>query len=120
MLPSKPYQPNLADDMYARNYLSLFLNLNRNHDSPNINISYDEYKNGYTLHAIDFTQDLASGEAHCSINKTGNIAFDIKFNAKLLTTITFIVYAEYRNLIEIDKSRGVKNRFLKKKESVIL
>ena len=111
MFPSKPYQPNFTNDMYARSYLSLFLNLNRYHNSPNINISYDEYKNGYMLHAIDLTPDLAAGESHSSINKTGNIAFDIKFNSALPETVTLVVYAEYRNLIEIDKSRGVTTDF---------
>lgn len=110
-LPSKAYQPNFADDMYARSYLGLFLNLNRYHNSPNINISYGEYKNGYALYAIDLTPDLAAGESHSSINKTGNLAFDIKFNTALPETVTLVVYAEYRNLIEIDKSRGVTTDF---------
>ena len=92
IIPSKLYQPNFGNDMYARSYLSLFLNLNRYYDSPNINISYDDYKNGYALHAIDFTPDLASGQAHTSINETGNIAFDIKFDSALPEMVTLEVY----------------------------
>ena len=63
------------------------------------------------LHAIDFTLDLASGQSHSIINKTGNIVFDIKFNAALPKMVTLVVYLEYRNLIEIDKSRGVTTDF---------
>ena len=63
------------------------------------------------LLAIDFTPDLASGQAHSSINKTGKIAFDIKFGTALPEMVTLVVYAEYRNLIEIDKSRGATTDF---------
>ena len=111
MIPSKPYQPNFGDDMYPRSYLSLFLILNCYHNSPNINISFDKYKTGYTLYAIDFTPDLASGESHSSINKTGNIALDVKFDTALPETVVLVVYAEYRNFIEIDISRGVTTDF---------
>lgn len=111
MIPAKPYQPDFANNLYARSYLSLFTDLNRYHNSPNININYSEYKSGYALYAVDLTPDLAANESHTSINKNGNIAFDIKFNTSLPTTINLIVYAEYRNLIEIDKSRGVTTDF---------
>ncbi|XP_035209161.1 uncharacterized protein F54H12.2-like [Stegodyphus dumicola] len=107
MIPSKPYQPNFEKTFYGRSYLSIFTDLNRYHSSPNINISFDEYKDGYTLYAVDLTPDMASNESHVSINKSGNIAIDIKFAAALPETVTLIVYAEYRNIIEIDKSRGV-------------
>jgi hypothetical protein len=107
MIPSKPYQPDFEKDLYARSYLSLFTDLNRYHNSPNVNINFEEYKGGYTLYAVDLTPDMASNESHSSINKSGNIAIDIKFGAALAETATLIVYAEYRNIIEIDKSRGV-------------
>ncbi|GFW38993.1 uncharacterized protein F54H12.2 [Trichonephila clavipes] len=71
MISATPYQPNFENDVYARSYLSLFTDLNRFHDSQNININYEEYKSGYTLYAIDLTPDSASGECHTSINRTG-------------------------------------------------
>lgn len=107
MIPSKPYQPSFGSDLYSRCYLSLFTDLNRYHNSPNINVNFTEYKNGYTLYAIDLTPDMASSEAHVSVNKSGNLAIDIKFASPLEETVTLVAYAEYRNTIEIDKSRGV-------------
>ena len=111
MIPAKPYQPNFDKTLYGRSYLSLFTDLNRLHHSPNINISFDEYKDGYTLYAIDLTPDLAANESHVSINKNGNIAIDIKFGVALSETVSLVVYAEYRNVIEIDKSRGIFTDF---------
>lgn len=107
MLPGKPFQPCFDSNLYARSYLSLFTDLNRYHTSANINISFSEYKDGYTLYAVDLTPDLAASENHVSINKSGNIAIDLKFEKALPETVNLVVYAEYRNVIEIDKSRGV-------------
>lgn len=111
MIPSKPFHPNFENNQYARSYLSLFTDLNRFHNSQNINITYGEYPKGYTLYAFDLTPDLASGETHMSVNRSGNIAIDIKFGAPLPETVSLIVYAEYRNIIEIDKARNVFTDF---------
>ncbi|GFS58226.1 uncharacterized protein F54H12.2 [Trichonephila clavipes] len=111
MIPSKPFQPNFANNLYARSYLSLFTDLNRFHNSQNINITYGEYSKGYTMYAIDLTPDMAGGETHMSINRTGNIAIDIKFGVPLPETVSLIAYAEYRNTIEIDKARNVFTDF---------
>lgn len=120
-MPAKPYQPNFDKTLYARSYLSLFTDLNRLHHSPNINISFSDYKDGYTLYAIDLTPDLAANESHVSVNRSGNIGIDIKFGTALSETVSLVVYAEYRNVIEIDKSRGVYTDFwnLKRMEEVM-
>lgn len=107
MLPPKPYQPKFENNLYARCYLGLFTDLNRYHTSPNININFSEYKDGYTLYAFDLTPDLASAENHMSVVKSGNIAIDVKFSKPLPETVTLISYAEYRNIVEIDKTRGI-------------
>ena len=107
MVPSKPFQPNFDNDLYARCYLNLFTDLNRYHNYQNVPISYNEYNQGYTLYVIDLTPDLSASESHISVSKTGNIALDIKFSTPLPETVTLIAYSEYRNVIEIDKTRSV-------------
>lgn len=111
MIPSKAYQPNFENNLYARCYLGLFTDLNRYHNSSNINIGFADYKEGCCLYAMDLTPDLAANESHVSANKTGNLTIDIKFSSALSETITLIAYAEYRNMVEIDKSRGVFTDF---------
>ena len=106
-IPARAYQPNFEKDLYARSYLSLFTDLNRYHTSPDININYSEYKNGYTLFAFDLTPDMASSDNHISVNRSGNIAIDLKFSSELPETVNLLMYVEYRNVIEIDKSRGI-------------
>lgn len=107
MTPAKPLQPNFSNALYARSYLALFTDLNRYHNFQNINISYDEFKAGYALYAIDLTPDFAGNDSHVSVIQNGNMAIDVKFANPLPQTVSLVVYAEYRNLIEIDKSRGV-------------
>ncbi|GBM53872.1 hypothetical protein AVEN_64803-1 [Araneus ventricosus] len=107
MIPAIPFQPNFENNLYTRSYLSLFTDLNRFHNAQNININYEEYKGGYSLYAVYLTPDLAFGECHTSVNRTGNITIDLKFALPLPETVSLIVYAQYRNTIEIDKSRNV-------------
>lgn len=111
MIPSNAYQPNFDDNLYVRCYLAMFTDLNRFHNASNININYADYKEGYCLYVIDLTPDLASNESHVSVNKTGSLTIDIKFKSALDETLTLIAYADYRNCIEIDKSRGVFTDF---------
>ncbi|KAF8784261.1 hypothetical protein HNY73_009965 [Argiope bruennichi] len=107
MYPAKPYTPDFDSDSYARSYLSLFTDLNRYHNFQNININYEEFKYGYALHAIDLTPDFASNESHTSVIKNGNISIEIKFGTALTETVSLVVYSEFRNTIEIDRSRSV-------------
>lgn len=107
MVPSKPFQPNFEGNMYARCFLSMFTNLGRFHRSPNIPISYETYSQGENFFCFDLTADFSANECHASINKSGNIAIDLKFAKPLTETVSLIVYAEYRNKIEIDMARNV-------------
>lgn len=107
MYPSRPFQPNFTNSLYARSYLNLFTDLNRYHDGQNININYKEFKHGFTLFVVDLTPDMASSSSHASVTRNGNLAIDVKFSSPLPETTSLLVYAEYRNCIEIDKARSV-------------
>lgn len=111
MFPSKPFTLDFSNKIYARSYLSLFTDLNRYHNSQNINISYDEFPSGYTLHCVDLTPDMASSAPHASVSRNGNLAIDLKFNAALTETVSLIVFAEYRSEIQIDRARSIYTNF---------
>jgi len=111
MIPSKPFTPDFSNNIYARSYLSLFTDLNRYHKGQNINISYDEFLSGFTLHCIDLTPDMASSASHVSVTKNGNLAIDLKFGTALTETVSLIVFAEYRSEISGDKSRTIYTDF---------
>lgn len=111
MIPAKPYKPDYEGNVFGRAYLSMFTNLGRYHRSQNIPINYKEYPNGYNLYIFDLTPDFAGNESHKSINKTGNIAIDLKFASTLTETLNLIIYSEFRSSIDIDSSRNVYCNF---------
>ncbi|GFR04055.1 uncharacterized protein F54H12.2 [Trichonephila clavata] len=108
MIPSKPFQPKFdGSNSYSRCYMSLFTDLGRYHKDQDINISFSEYEDGYTLFALDLTPDLSADGMHESISRNGNLTIDLKFCKALLETVNLIVFSEYRNVIEIDKNRSI-------------
>ena len=59
------------------------------------------------LFAFDLTPDLSEGGNHFNLVKQGNLRLEIQFAQPLPNTINVITYAEFENIIEIDKSRNV-------------
>lgn len=101
-----PYSGGIEMDYggncYHEAYRTLYQNIR---ESPN-DISYYDYKNGYTLYAFDLSPDLCSGE-HFNLLKDGSLDLDIEFKTSLSKSITSVFYLEFDNLIEITKQRNV-------------
>ena len=105
-VPCKPLQPDFENDLYTRSYVSLFTGTGiSTHDQGN-HISWEEFGNGYTLFAFDLTPDMSDG-GHFNKIKQGNLRLELHFKEQLAVTINAIVYAEFDNVIEIDKARNV-------------
>ena len=69
-------------------------------------ISREDYSGGYALYAFDLTPDLSEDD-HFNLNRDGSLRVDMKFANPLIATINVIVYAEFENVIEIDRNRNV-------------
>jgi len=52
------------------------------------------------------TPDLGDNE-HFNLAKQGSVRLDMKFGDALPNTVTVVAYAEFENVIEIDRSRNV-------------
>ncbi|XP_062611654.1 uncharacterized protein F54H12.2-like [Saccostrea cucullata] len=68
-------------------------------------ITLEEYKSGYTLWGWDFTKDQEAQSDKFHIIETGNLRVEVQFTNN--TTINCVVYAEFDNLLEINKQREV-------------
>jgi hypothetical protein len=68
------------------------------------------YKNGFALYAFDLTPDMTEG-SHVDLIKHGTIRMEIHFKTALEATVNAIVYAEYDNVIQIDRARNVLTDF---------
>jgi len=86
--------------------MSLFSGTGKQQRDEGNDISREDYSGGYTLYAFDLTPDLAE-EGHFNLTKDGSVRLDLKFAVGLPNTINVIAYAEFENVIEIDRNRNV-------------
>jgi hypothetical protein len=102
----KPLKPNFEDGLYVDAYMSLFGGTGKiNRDEGN-HITRSDYTSGYTLYAYDLSPDLAEDD-HFNLTRQGSVRLYLKFANALPRTVTVIAYAEFENLIEIDRNRNI-------------
>lgn len=102
----KPIEPDFTNHRYITAYISLFSGTGKLQKDEGTDISREDYRGGYALYAFDLTPDLAESD-HFNLNKEGNVRLDAKFGTALPNTINAIVYAEFENVIEIDRNKNV-------------
>lgn len=102
----KPLKLNFNEGRYVAAYASLFAGTNKiNRDEGN-DISRSEYASGYALFAYDLTPDLAEDD-HVNLTRQGTVRLDLKFGEALANTLTVVCYAEFQNVIEVDRNRTI-------------
>src|SRR6266536_5161155 len=102
----KPLEPNYANHQYVDAYMSLFSGTGKLQKDEGNYIAREDYPGGYTLYAFDLTPDLAD-EGHFNLVKNGNLRLEMKFAQALPHTINVIAYAEFENVLQIDRNRNV-------------
>ena len=101
--PSKAFKPDFAEGLFMREYHSVFTDTNMDGDQSN-NIDREDYKLGSTLFAFDLTPDQGDN-GHFKLIRTGNVDVEIHFGQACTTNQNVIVYAQFDNVLEIDKNR---------------
>ena len=102
----KPIQPDYERGQYIRAYNSLFAGTGKIYKDEGLDITREDYANGYALYAFDLTADLGEDD-HFSLLRQGSVRLGLKFSAALQTTVTVVAYAEFENVIEVDRDRNV-------------
>ena len=69
-----------------------------------MDISYQEYKNGFTFFCFDLNPDISSSE-HYSLLKDGSLDLEINRLKPSSESIKLIVYTENDNILEINRLR---------------
>ena len=69
-------------------------------------IDRDEYPNGYALYAFDLSPDLTDSESF-SLARQETVCVEMTFGEALPSTVTIVSYAEFENIIELDRNRNV-------------
>ena len=110
--PAQPLTPNFGDDAnnYIRSYMTLFTETGKVYDDTGNDITRESFRKGYCLWAFDLSPDKQEGN-HVHLIKNGNLRLDMKFADALTNTVSAFVYAEFDNVIEIDRARNVIKDF---------
>jgi len=102
----KPLEPNYGTNQYITAYMSLFSGTGKHQKDEGNCIARSDYTGGYALYAYDLMPDLSEDD-HFNLNRDGSLRVDMKFGTALAATINVIVYAEFENVIEIDRNKNV-------------
>ena len=102
----KPMELNYADSHYIRAYNTLFSGTGKICRDEGIAIDRNDYANGYALYTFDLTADQGD-EENFNLMRQGSVRLVLKFSQALATTVTVVVYAEFENVIEIDRNRNI-------------
>lgn len=106
-IPSRPLTPDFANNLYIRSYYTLFEGSGIYFNDTGNSISHAEYPDGYCLAAFDLTPDLSCSESHWNIIRSGTLRAEIRFSEPLKSTVNLIVFAEFDNIVEVDKNRNI-------------
>jgi len=104
----KPLQPDFKNNLFVRSFFTLFTGTGTSFADTGIDINRNSYKNGNTLYAFDMTPDTsANRESHINLIKQGTVRLELKFAKALVEPVSVIAYAEFENMLEIDRNRIV-------------
>lgn len=107
-IPSKALQPSFESNIYTSVYHTLFSGTGIHFLNEGNGISREQYAKGYCMLAFDLTPDLSANSSnHWNLIKHGSVRLEVRFETALIQTINCIVYAEFDNVIEIDKNRNI-------------
>ncbi|GBO14423.1 hypothetical protein AVEN_176722-1 [Araneus ventricosus] len=105
-LPYNPLELNFDKNNYIKGYCSLFSGTDRFGQDQGLHMSREEYINGNTLFAFNLSPDLRN-EDHLNLIKHSNLRLEIKFTEALPQTICMLIYSEFDNVIEINRTRNI-------------
>ena len=109
-IPStKPLTPKFAltnGQACTQAYQTLFSGLNKMYKDTGNSISLEEFSQGYTSYCFDLSPDL-NVEDHMNLLRKGNLRLEMRLQNALPQTAMVLMYAEFQNIFEIDRSRNV-------------
>lgn len=102
----KPLSLDFTNNQYITSFMSLFNGTGKENRDEGNDIDRSDFADGYALYAFDLSPDLSEND-HFNLVRQGTVRVDLKFALALPHTVTVIAYAEFENIIEIDRNRNV-------------
>jgi len=107
----KPLSTNYTDSLYIRAYNTLFAGTRKLFKDEANGIPRLTYSQENALYVFDLSPDLAKQD-HFNLQKQGSVRLVLKFRQALADNVSVIAYAEFENIIEIDRNCNVIYDFL--------
>ncbi|CAH1240717.1 Hypp6073 [Branchiostoma lanceolatum] len=107
-VPHKALTPNYDQGLFIRSYMNLFGPTGKQGQDCGNQIARDAFDKGYTIYCYDLSADLSglSGD-HFNVVREGNLRLELHFGQALEQTVVAVVFAEFDNLLEINRQRNI-------------
>ena len=103
---SSPLKLNFEQNEYLEAYRGLFITTGKINRDEGIGLTRKDFPNGYSLFGFDLSPALCNG-GHQEPIKEGSLRINLEFAKALPNTVALILYAEFDNIIKVNKVRGV-------------
>ena len=107
---AKKLKVNFEKRQYIEGYQSLFQVSGKHLVDAGFDFTRNDYRLGYALFGFDQTATLGNLD-HFEPTKRGSLKIEIEFQKPLETTVTVIVFADFENVLSIDKFRNVLKQY---------
>ncbi|XP_054709203.1 uncharacterized protein F54H12.2-like [Uloborus diversus] len=104
--PCAPLELNFDKNIYIKGYNSLFSVSEKLSPDQGFFMSREDDINGNTLFGFNLSPDLCNGD-HLNLIKHSNLRLEIKFSQPLSQTVCVLIFTEFDNVIEINKTRNI-------------
>jgi hypothetical protein len=102
----KPLVMDYTNGLYVNAYMGMYTGSRQENQDEGNGIGRIEFANGYALYVFDLTPDLSECDSF-NLTRSGGVRLAMKFSTALAKTITVVAFAEFENIIEVDRNRNV-------------
>lgn len=88
-------------------YLSLFNGSGKANTDEGLDIARSDFPGGYAIYSFNLVSDSLNDYDHFSLAKNASLRCSINFAQPLPNTVNVICYAEFEQMLEIDKNRNI-------------
>ena len=92
---------------YIQAYNTLFSGTGKMFSNMGLDITRDDYPEGYTLFAFDLTPDMCNTADYFNTVQRGTLSVDLTFDTDTPEAISMVCYSDFENIIRIDSERNV-------------
>ena len=113
--PRAPYTPDFENELFMREYYSCLQTFNQDTISPVFTLSMEDYLESRAFFCYNFAPDLSDGYGvggYLNLIKSGSLGMHVRFTKQTPEPYIAIVFAEFDNLIQIDKNNQVTTDYI--------